>query len=44
MLEFLATGHHNSLDNAPTTVQGKDVNRQVAYAANEMGIGKEDIL
>lgn len=30
-------------DNAPRTVQGKDVNRRVVYAASEMGIGREDI-
>ena len=41
--EFLAKGHHDSSDNAPRTVQGKDVNRRVVYAASEMGIGKEGI-
>ena len=43
MSEFLATGQHNGSDNSPRTVQGKDVNRRVVYAATEMGIGKEDI-
>ena len=38
--EFLGTGKHNSLENGPRTVQGKDVNRRVVYAASEMGIGK----
>ena len=41
MSEFLATGH--SSDNAPRTVQGKDVNRRVVYSATEIGIGREDI-
>ena len=41
--EFLAKGHHDSSDNAPRTVQGKDVNRRSVYAASEMGIGKEGI-
>ena len=27
LTEFLSTGEHNSLDNGPRTVQGKDVNR-----------------
>ena len=40
LTEFLGTGEHNSLDNGPRTVQGKDVNRRVVYAASEMGIGK----
>ena len=42
----LATGDHNSLDmldNAPKTVQGKDLNRQMVYVASEMGIGRERI-
>ena len=39
LTEFLGTGEHNSLDNGPKTVQGKDVNRRVVYAASEMGIG-----
>ena len=39
LTEFLGTGEHNSLDNGPRTVQGKDVNRRVVYAASEMGIG-----
>ena len=39
LTEFLGTGKHNSLDNGPRTVQGKDVNRRVVYAASEMGIG-----
>ena len=43
MSEFLATGHHNSSDNAPRTVQGKDVNCRVVYSATEIGIGREDI-
>ena len=43
LTEFLGTGEHNSLDNGPRTVQGKDVNRRVVYAASEMGIGREDI-
>ena len=43
MSEFLATGQHNASDNVPRTVQGKDVNRRVVYAATEMGIGREDI-
>lgn len=38
--EFLATGDHNLADNAPRTVQGKDLNRRVVYAASEMGIGR----
>ena len=33
--EFLATGDHNPSDNAPRTVQGKDLNRRVVYAAIE---------
>ena len=37
LTEFLGTGEHNSL--GPRTVQGKDVNRRVVYAASEMGIG-----
>ena len=41
--EFLATGDHNPSDNAPRTVQGKDLNRRVVYAAIEMGIGREDV-
>ena len=40
LTEFLGTGEDNSLDNGPRTVQGKDVNRRVVYAASEMGIGK----
>ncbi|KAM7438619.1 hypothetical protein ABFA07_011879 [Porites harrisoni] len=43
LTEFLGTGEDNSLDNGPRTVQGKDVNRRVVYAASEMGIGREDI-
>ena len=39
----LATGDHNSLNNAPKTVQGKDLNRQMVYVASEMGIGRERI-
>ena len=39
LTEFLGTGEDNSLDNGPRTVQGKDVNRRVVYAASEMGIG-----
>ena len=39
----LATGDHNSLNNAPKTVQGKDLNRQMVYVATEMGIGRERI-
>ena len=38
LTEFLGTGEHNSL--GPRTVQGKDVNRRVVYAASEIGIGK----
>ena len=41
--EFLATGDHNPSDNAPRTVQGKDLNRRVVYAAIEMGNGREDV-
>lgn len=41
--EFLATGDHNPSDNAPRTVQGKDLYRRVVYAAIEMGIGREDV-
>ena len=37
LTEFLGTGEHNSLDNGPRTVQGKDVNRRVVYAASEIG-------
>ena len=31
----LATGDHNSLDNAPKTVQGKDLNCQMVYVASD---------
>ena len=41
--EFLATGDHNSSDDAPWTVQGKNLNHRVVYAASEMGIGREDV-
>lgn len=41
--EFLATGDHNSSDDAPWTVQGKNFNHRVVYAASEMGIGREDV-
>ena len=39
LTEFLGTGEHNSLDNGPRTLQGKDVNHRVVYAASEMRIG-----
>ena len=31
----LATGDHNSLDNAPKTVQGKDLNCQMVYVGSD---------
>ena len=43
LMQFLATGEYNSSDNGPRTVQGKDVNCRVVYAASEMGIGREEI-
>lgn len=41
--EFLAISQHNYSDNVPRTVQWKDVNRRVVYAAIAVGIGREDI-
>ncbi|KXJ14706.1 hypothetical protein AC249_AIPGENE5012 [Exaiptasia diaphana] len=43
MNEFLATGDHAGLDTCPKTVQGKDVNRKIVYASNEMGISRESV-
>ena len=36
----LATGDHNSLDNAPKTVQGKDLNCQMVYVASDSLVSK----
>ena len=43
MSEFLATGSHPQDDKNPRTLQGKDVNRRMVYAAFESGIGKEGV-
>ena len=43
MSEFLATGSHPQDDVNPRTLQGKDVNRRMVFAAFESGIGKEGV-
>lgn len=40
MSEFLASGNHPQDDVNPRTLQGKDVNRRMVFAAFESGIGK----
>ena len=43
MSELLATGSHSQDDVNPRTLQGKDVNRRMVFAAFESGIGKEGV-
>ena len=43
MCEILATGSHPQDDVNPKTLQGKDVNRRMVFAAFESGIGKEGV-
>lgn len=46
LVEFARRIHSNSpcsSDNAPRTVEGKDLNHRMVYVASEMGIGREDI-
>ena len=43
MSEFLASGNHPQYDVNPRTLQGKDVNRRMLFAAFESGIGKEGV-
>ncbi|XP_022796417.1 uncharacterized protein LOC111334865 [Stylophora pistillata] len=43
MEEFMATGEHDGDQETPRTIQGKDINRRVVYAAFEMGIGREGV-
>ena len=39
----MATGEHDGDQKTPRTIQGKDINRRVVYAAFEMGIGREGV-
>lgn len=39
----MATGEHDGDQETPRTIQGKDINRRVVYAAFEMGIGREGV-
>lgn len=43
MSEFHASGNHPQDDVNPRTLQGKDVNRRMVFAAFESGIGKEGV-
>ena len=43
MSGFLATGSHPQDDVNPLTLQGKDVNRRMVFAAYESGLGKEGV-
>lgn len=43
MEEFMATGEHDGDQETSRTIQGKDINRRVVYAAFEMGIGREGV-
>ena len=43
MSEFLATGSHPQDHENPRTLQEKDVNRRMVFAAFENGIGKEGV-
>ena len=43
MSQVLACGQHPSDDENPQTLQGKDLNRRVVFAAFESGIGKEGV-
>lgn len=41
--EFLSTGKHNLTDEVPRTIQGKDINRRMVFAASEMGVNRESL-
>ena len=43
MSGFLATGSHPQDDVNPLTLQGKDVNRRMVFAAYKSGFGKEGV-
>ena len=44
MNEFFSTGKDSLPDRVPRTLQGKDVNRMVIFATNEVGLGREQIV
>ena len=43
MSGFLATGSHPQDDVNPFTLQGKDVNRRMVFAAYKSGLGKKGV-
>ena len=41
--QFFSTGKPNVSDKVPRTMQGKDVNSRLVFAANEVRLGREGI-